>query len=57
MSMMQTEIFKIVDFNKWCPLCQNKDKKEEDKPCDECLEYATNLYSTKPVMWKEKEAK
>lgn len=44
----------IVEFDKWCPTCQFKDQKSEEEPCIDCLAYAVNTDSRKPLMWKEK---
>lgn len=49
------ENYKEVDFMKYCKLCKYGNQKETDAPCDECLEQPVNLYSSKPVCWKEKE--
>lgn len=46
--------FKEVYFDKYCEKCIHKDKKENEPPCDECMEYAVNEYSHKPVKFKEK---
>lgn len=54
---MNTNGEKFVDFNKWCETCRFKDQKSEEVPCCDCLDHAVNTYSTKPLMWKEKEAK
>ena len=43
-----------VRFDIWCPKCKNKDTKEEDDPCRECLTYPMNQQSEKPVKWEEK---
>ena len=44
----------IVDFKKYCELCEYKDKREYEDPCNECLDYGTNENSQKPVCFKEK---
>lgn len=46
--------YKIVLFDLWCPKCKYRDKKEEQEPCNECLEQPVNLDSTKPINWKER---
>lgn len=48
------EQYKEVYFNEYCSQCYFSDKKEEDSPCDECLEEPVNLYSHKPVKFKKK---
>ncbi len=45
---------KFVDFDKYCKTCKHQKLKEEQPPCDECLEYATNEYSHRPVKWEAK---
>ena len=52
--MSEEEGYKEVDFHKYCPLCIHHDKTEEETPCDECMAAPANLYSHKPVMFKEK---
>lgn len=46
--------YKEVYFDKYCKTCKHKDLKEEEFPCDICLEEPTNLNSHKPVKWEEK---
>lgn len=46
---------KEVLFYKFCSKCKNKDTKETEMPCDECLEYPYNEDSTKPIHFKEAE--
>ena len=45
---------KHVDFDKWCETCKWKNMDGWEEPCIECLDYATNTDSTKPVMWEER---
>lgn len=47
-----------VDFNHWCPLCEHSkdDEFDETSPCYDCLDQGYNEDSTKPILWKEKEA-
>ena len=47
--------YREVNFKKYCGSCKNSDSLEIDDPCFECLDHPTNLYSEKPVNWKEKE--
>lgn len=44
-------VYKEVYFKKYCQTCKNKDVKESDNPCDECLSQPVNLYSHKPVNY------
>lgn len=47
----------LVDFYTHCKTCEYENTIETDAPCNECLEQPTNEYTTRPVMWKEKEKK
>ena len=46
--------YKLVDFEEYCKTCEYKDLEDNLDPCNECLEHPVNLYSHKPVKWKEK---
>ena len=48
------DTYKEVYFGEYCKNCKYWEKKETDDPCDECLDNPVNLYSHKPVYWKEK---
>lgn len=47
--------YKEVDFHKYCGICEFKNMKDADEPCSECLDNPINLYSHKPVKFKEEE--
>ena len=49
------DVYKEVYFGEYCKKCKYLEKKENEEPCDECLENPVNLYSHKPVNYKEKE--
>ena len=49
------DAYKEVYFGEYCKKCEYFKKIENEKPCDECLENPVNLYSHKPVNYKEKE--
>ena len=51
------EGYKEVYFDKYCETCEYKDAPEKDEPCAGCLENPINLYSHKPVNYKEKKTK
>lgn len=46
--------YKIVHFGEYCKTCEHYTKKEEEDPCDECLNEPANLYSHKPVNYSKK---
>lgn len=54
MPVVDTE-YKEVYFDEFCPKCKHEKKKENESPCDECLEEGMNLYSHKPVRFEEKD--
>lgn len=45
---------KEVYFDQYCKTCVNKDKKDHEDPCNECLDHLVNLHSHKPVKYEEK---
>lgn len=45
--------YKEVYFDQYCNTCKNKNVKEFENPCNECLSNPINLYSHKPVNYKE----
>lgn len=48
---------KEVDFYKYCKICKFEKLKENEDPCDFCLENNLNINSEKPVKWKKKDDK
>lgn len=48
------DIYKEVYFNQYCKTCKYEKTKEEDDPCDECMNEPVNLFSHKPVKWTKK---
>ena len=52
---MEEDIYKEVYFDQYCKTCKYEHLDEQDDPCHECLGTPENLYSHKPVNWKEKE--
>lgn len=42
---------KIVNFH-YCTLCVHKDKKEDENPCDLCLEEPGGIDQRKPMYFK-----
>jgi hypothetical protein len=51
------EMYFEVDFHKYCKTCKHEKLDETKDPCNECLDQPKNLYSCKPVNYKEKEDK
>ena len=43
---------KIVEFDRYCKRCINKDLDESEDICDKCLSEPTNSYSHKPINYK-----
>ena len=50
---MEEDIYKEVWFDEYCKTCEYSKNKEDEKPCDECLNEPVNLHSHKPVHWKD----
>ena len=48
------DTYKEVYFGEYCKNSKYWEKAENEEPCDECLENQVNLYSHKPVCFKEK---
>ena len=47
--------YKEVYFHEYCEKCKYRTTKDVDEPCNECLDNPINLYSHKPVKFKEEE--
>ena len=54
--MENTENWKHINFELWCPSCIHQDEEESDPylKCHDCLEGA-RINSQKPVNYKKKE--
>lgn len=50
---MQSD-YKFVEFEKYCHLCKYDELEETEMPCYNCLNHAINLYSHKPINFKER---
>lgn len=48
---------RIVEFGTYCKTCKYEELKENEEPCDECLDMPYNEHTSKPINWEEKEAK
>lgn len=46
-------LMKEVYFDQYCKTCKNKNLKENDSPCYECLQEPARVYSCKPDRWEE----
>lgn len=46
---------KIVNFDLYCVSCNNKDCKDDEEPCNECLHSPSNMDSHKPVGYEHKD--
>ena len=51
---MTDDGYLMVDFYQHCSTCEHEKLNDWEDPCNECLEHAMNLNSTKPVNWEEK---
>lgn len=51
------EGYKEVRFDMYCKNCEYEKLSDNEEPCFECLDNPINLYSRKPVNWKEKESR
>lgn len=49
------DIYREVNFEKYCKTCENRKKDEKFDPCNDCLAEPMNENSEKPVYWKEAE--
>lgn len=54
---MDYEGYKEVYYNMYCNSCVHKAKKNEQSPCDECLDEPINYQSHKPIKYKKKDMK
>lgn len=45
---------KEVDYSKYCKMCKNRDLKENEEPCWECLTNPVNEDTHRPVMFEER---
>ncbi len=48
-------VYKEVNFEKYCKTCKYKNLDPGEDPCDGCLSEPMNVDSRKPVYWKEAE--
>lgn len=46
--------YKIVEYEEYCKKCIYAKEPEDKDPCDECLLEPVNVFSHKPVNFKEK---
>ena len=45
------DVTKEVYFWEYCKTCKYQSTREDEDPCDECLQYGSNQNSHKPVNW------
>ncbi len=45
---------KIVEFDKYCPICEHWNKGEDEDPCWDCLNQGWNDDSHKPIRFIER---
>lgn len=44
---------KFVHFDEYCVKCKNKNTKETEDPCNECLTNPVNEHSHKPILYEK----
>ena len=44
----------MVRYDTWCKKCKNNETKENDDPCEECLNHPINEHTEKPINFEEK---
>lgn len=54
---MSEIVEQFVEFDKYCNKCEYKDLENFKSPCNECLESPVNIYTTRPIKFKEQEKK
>ena len=52
---MEDCYLKEVRFDIYCEKCEHCKKKEDEEPCYTCLQSPANVYSHKPIYYKEKQ--
>lgn len=48
-------VYQEVDYSNYCSSCKNADVDQAEEPCHSCLSEPINLYSCKPIAYKEDE--
>ena len=48
---------KIIDFDKWCKACVNREKLAEEDPCNECLTCPARFDNSAPLKYQKDEDK
>ena len=49
-----TEGMKEVYYDKYCNTCEFMNKREDEEPCDECLNEPGRMNSHKPLKYEER---
>lgn len=52
---MDEQAYKEVYFHEYCKTCKNRQVKNNDEPCDECLSESLNLNTHRPVKYEKKD--
>ena len=47
---------KIIEFDKYCRVCEFENRRSTEMPCDECLTYGARKESHKPMHFIKKGA-
>ena len=55
MIILQVGEEKFVEFNEYCKKCEYRDLSERDDPCFDCLDEPVNVYTHRPINFKERE--
>lgn len=46
--------YREVDYHIYCEKCKHYENKGYESVCEECLDTPINLYTNKPIKYKEK---
>lgn len=51
------DVYKEVYFDQYCKTCEHEKDDETNplSPCWDCLDHPVNVFTHKPLYWKEKE--
>lgn len=57
MAPVKDSDYKEVYFFRYCPTCKHEKCKNEDEPCNECLDQPISFASHKPMKYEADEKK